>query len=174
MKYSLRELKEKDAPLMLEWMKDPEVNQFFRFDADTMTIESCLSFIRSTDPSSQHYAIVDESDEYLGTISLKSIENGEAEYAISLRRQFHGTGAASKGTQEILRIGFEEIKLNRIYLNVLSDNKRANRFYKKMGFTLDREEKNALEIKGVQRELNWYSIDKGEFFSSKNEKGDEK
>lgn len=174
MKYSLRELKEKDAPLMLEWMKDPEVNQFFRFDADKMTMESCLSFIRSKDPSSKHYAIVNEADEYLGTISLKNIECKEAEYAISVRSKFHGTGAAPNATKEIFRIGFEEMNLNRIYLNVLSDNERANRFYQKMGFKLDREEQNAVEIKGVQKDLNWYSIDKTEFFSSKNEKVDEK
>ena len=32
-RFSLRTLEEKDALLMLEWMHDPSINRFFRFDA---------------------------------------------------------------------------------------------------------------------------------------------
>ena len=33
----LRPLMNKDVTLMLEWMRDPLVNAFFRFDASSMT-----------------------------------------------------------------------------------------------------------------------------------------
>ena len=41
----LRRLEEKDIPGMLEWMHDPEVNRWFRFDAASMTQERAERFI---------------------------------------------------------------------------------------------------------------------------------
>ena len=158
----LRKLELKDAPLMLEWIQDPTIACFFRFDAQSMTVADCEKFIESTDDDSDsiHYAIVNEDDEYLGTISLKNIDyqKREAEYAISTRKRAHGTGAAMVATKEILRIAFEELELKRVYLNVLTENGRANAFYLKVGFRFDYNEENAVEINGVKRSLNWYSI----------------
>ena len=42
----LRALKEKDASMMLEWMHDPKVNEKFRADFASMTIEDVHLFIR--------------------------------------------------------------------------------------------------------------------------------
>ncbi len=158
----LRKLEKKDAPLMLEWMQEPSISCFFRFDAQSMTIQDCEEFIKSADndTNSKHYAIVNEDDEYLGTISLKNIdfEKKEAEYAISTRKKAHGTGAAMAATKEILRIAFEELKLEQVYLNVLKENGRANAFYRKVGFQSDYCEENAVEINGRKCALNWYSI----------------
>ena len=67
----LRRLEEKDIPGMLEWIHDPEINRWFRFDADAMTEERVKRFIdESFSEKSRHYAITNENDEYLGTISL--------------------------------------------------------------------------------------------------------
>lgn len=158
----LRKLELKDAPLMLEWMQDPSIACFFRFDAQSMTVSDCEEFIlcADNDTNSKHYAIVNEDDEYLGTISLKNIDyqKQEAEYAISTRKKAHGTGVAMAATKEILRIAFEELGLKRVYLNVLAENKRANGFYRKAGFWFDYSEENAIEINGKKRALNWYSM----------------
>lgn len=158
----LRNLEEKDAPLMLEWMHDPSIACFFRFDAMSMTEEKCIEYIRAanSDENSRHFAIADENDEYLGTISLKNIdkEKKEAEYAISTRKKAHGTGATMTATKEILRIAFEELGLERVYLNVLAENTRANAFYKKVGFQFDYCEKNAVEINGEKKDLNWFFL----------------
>jgi len=145
---------------MLEWMHDPSIVCFIWFDAMSMTEEKCLEYIRTanSDDNSKHFAIADENDEYLGTISLKNIdyEKKEAEYAISTRKIVHGTGAASTATKEILKIAFEYLELNRVYLNVLKENDRANAFYQKVGFRFDHCEENAIEIFGKLHCLNWY------------------
>lgn len=160
--FRLRNLEEKDATRMLEWMTDPAIIRFFRFDATKMTLESCKSFISESgkQPNCRHWAIVNENDEYLGTISLKEIEKDSAEYAISTRSCAHGTGAALAATRQILDIAFRELGLDRVYLNVLADNGRANAFYRKAGFRYTHTEENALEIRGEKKSLNWYEIGK--------------
>ena len=157
----LRRLEEKDIPGMLEWMHDPDVNRWFRFDAAAMTQERAQKFISdSFTEINRHYAITDSSDEYLGTISLKNIRDGRAEYAISTRKCAHGSGAAIQATSEVLRIAFEELGLDSVYLNVLAENLRANAFYRKAGFCYTHTEQDALEIRGVKKDLNWYEIRK--------------
>ena len=158
----LRKLEEKDAQYMLEWMHDEDINQFFRFDAANMTYEEVLKYIVNANAREDelHYAIVDEEDEYLGTISLKNIDlvNRKAEYAVSTRKKAHGTGVAMEATYEIFKIAFEELGLNKVYLNVLSVNKRANKFYEKVGFEYEGEFKQDLQIRGKYYDLRWYGM----------------
>ena len=162
MNVRLRPLLIKDAVFMYEWMTDPEITRFFRFDASRVTLESCMSYIESAaeQPNAVHFAIVNENDEYLGTISLKDIDMDKrcAEYAISTRKKAHGTGAAMQATKLILQYAFETLHLKRVYLNVLTENGRANAFYQKAGFHFVRQELDALELRGERKALNWYEI----------------
>lgn len=167
MKIHLRELQKKDAYGMIEWMTDPSIICFFQFDATKITIESCFEFIAAANKNFEcrHYAIADEEDNYLGTISLKDIdtEKKSAEYAISTRNCAHGTGAAKQATEEVLKIAFEKLQLERVYLNVLVENARANAFYKKAGFRYERCEEHSIKIRNEWKDLNWYAISREEF-----------
>ncbi len=158
----LRPLADKDAPFMLEWMTDPGITRFFRFDASRVTMDSCRAYIKSAKEQTDavHFAIADENDEYLGTISLKDIdlEKRTAEYAISTRKKAHGAGAAMQATKLILQYAFETLGLEKVYLNVLAENGRANAFYRKAGFCFVKEEPDALELRGESKTLNWYEV----------------
>ena len=157
----LRHLEEKDAPFMLEWMHDSEINCNFLADFASSTLESVLHFIRNSfGDESQHFAFVDNNDEYLGTISLKHIshKNCNAEFAIVTRKKAQGTGAAMKATQELLEYAFEGLKLHRVYLNVLADNVRAQKLYEKCGFVYEGAFLDAVRINGVYRTLKWYGF----------------
>ena len=136
----LRKLEDRDVGAMLEWMHDELVARNFRFDFMSMTEEKARNFIASSfTEENQHFAIVDEADNYLGTISLKNISatDSNAEYAIVVRRKFWGSGYAKKATEEILDYAFNKLHLHKIYLNVLDENARANKFYQKCGFTYE-------------------------------------
>lgn len=164
MKYRLREVKLKDCSGMLEWMHDPQINCLYTNKIKMATKESVEKFIADAAKtreagSTYHYAVVDDQDEYLGTISLKNIDNARgAEYAISMRRQFQGRGIASQATKEILRIAFKELGLNRVYLNVLSDNEHANHFYIKNGFRYEGEFRQCIMIGNERKSLRWYAM----------------
>lgn len=167
----LRRLAAKDSEKMLEWMKDPNINRFFRFDINSINEEQITNFINDSlrDETNLHLAIVNDADEYLGTVSLKNIDykNGSAEYAISLRRNAIGTDLAQRATDTILYIAFFEMDLNKVYLNVLSQNVRAIRFYEKYGFAFEREYIEQVKIRGECQSLKWYGIINTVFFAKK-------
>jgi len=166
----LRKLQKKDAEGMLEWMHDEEIQQNFRTDMLSRDYADALSFIENAvekpeEGKNIHYAIVDEKDEYLGTISLKNVDltAGKAEYAICLRRKAQGKGIAREATQELLRKAFEEFGLERVYLNVLADNEKAIHLYEKCGFCYEGEFRRHLFLNGEYRNLKWYGILKEEY-----------
>lgn len=157
----LRQLKEKDAPLMLEWIKAEDATKNFRFNPDAMNMDTVLAFIaNSFSDTNRHYAICNDDDEYLGTVSLKNIDRYDenAEYAISMRECARGTGAAKFGTQEILKIAFCELGLKKVYLNVYEDNMRARRFYEKTGFSYEGCAKRHIKTADGRKSLCYYGI----------------
>ena len=134
----LRELKMKDAELMLEWMQDEDAVHYLAGDFLSKTISDCESFIlkSQTDSSNLHFAIVSDEDEYMGTTSLKHIHplDGYAEFAVVVRACARAKGYAIFGMREILKYAKTQLKLERVYWCVNKDNCRANRFYQKNGY----------------------------------------
>lgn len=179
--YNLRSLEEKDVDGMLEWMHDPASKKLFRYPFDTQTREKVQNFIEenkgafawirsgsiSPEMKNLHFAVEDENGEYMGTISLKNIDldAGNAEYAISMRACAQGTGAAKRATELVLQIAFLDLKLEKVYLNVLEDNLRAIGFYKKAGFVFEGKARNHVRMGAAYKTLEWYSILKGEFLN---------
>lgn len=136
----LRKLRDYDAPLMLEWMHDDSVVHEMGTDFANKTIEDCYAFINQSqkDIPCVHRAIVDDNDEYMGTVSLKNIDLGKrkAEFGIAIRKKAMGRGYSKFGMDEILRIGFQEYCLDTIFWYVSVNNARAIRFYEKNGYKM--------------------------------------
>ena len=163
----LRDFKKKDAEPMLEWMHSELSQKVFAKDFNSFTKDKVLDFIENAKnyENQVHLACVDEKDNYLGTVSLKNINNEDknAEYAISFHEKAFGTGASTYATKEILRIAFEELKLQKVYLNVLDINERANAFYKKIGFKKVGIFYNHILKSDGYKNLVWYEIQKEEY-----------
>lgn len=169
-KMNLRELKSKDAGLMLEWMQDKDVVGNLHKNFAVMTLDDCKTFIESSKncESNFHLAIVNDYDEYQGTVSLKNInrDNQSAEFGIVVRKSAMGKGYSKEAMVEILHIGFEKLQLNNIYWCVSPMNGRALRFYDKNNFKkIDAAEINNENKKGgytneeIQKYI-WYEIRK--------------
>lgn len=169
---ALRELEFKDAPLMLEWMHDTDIQKGFQKKMLEMTLEDAQRFCEKSvipdvieEGCSVHFAIVDDNDEYLGTISLKniSITNSDAEYAISTRKKVHGKGIATAATGLIFEKAFNEYNLSKVYLNVLKNNERAVGFYVKNGFVYEGDIDEKICIAGEYVTLARYVILKADY-----------
>jgi diamine N-acetyltransferase len=151
----LRRLELKDAELMLEWMHDPSVVENLQTDFASKTIADCEGFIISAQNGSKdlHLSIVDDDDKYRGTVSLKHIQNGSAEFAITVCKSAMGKGYSKYAMTEIIRIGFEELNLQSVYWCVSPENKRAICFYDKNGY--QRVDAISLIIGGVYWQPNF-------------------
>ncbi len=170
----LRKLELKDAPLMLEWMHDDSVVRDLKTNFAAKTIEDCKSFIicAAEDRLNRHLAIVDDADEYMGTVSLKHIESGAAEFGITIRTCAMGKGYSHFGMEQILKYGFAELGLKLVYWCVAPQNQRAVRFYDKHGFPR-RQEVSMLAYgysDDEKKEYIWYYIkpEMADFLSNNN------
>lgn len=173
----LRPLENKDAEFMLEWMLDPNINRFFKFSLEDISIDSVRHFIRRAsretaddeEPSNLHYAVVDGADEYYGTVSLKNIDwqDKTAEYAISTRAIAKHRGYGQFATREIIKIAFEKLHLEQIYLYVLIDNEAAIRMYRKCGFHDNPVKESISTVRGRDMKRFRYEINRDEYFMNK-------
>lgn len=161
----IRPLSMQDFDAMYEWMHDPNVTRHLQADFASKSREEVKDFIarsaeQGEDAAALHYAIVDESNSYMGTVSLKNIDrrNKNAEYAIATRSEAHGKGYAFSGTMDILKVAFEDLLLEKVYLCVTTDNHAANRFYEKCGFSEEGVFRKHLVIEGSFVDLRWYSM----------------
>lgn len=163
----LRRLEQKDSKKMLEWMTDNDLSKHLRIGQKSIDMESVIQFINLSQENTAnlHLAISFDSGEYIGTISLKSISfiNSNSEYAVALTRDSIGKGIAKVATDTILYIGFQLLDLNKIYLNVASNNKRAISFYNKYGFTHEGTFKEHIFLNNEFTDLEWYGITKKQF-----------
>lgn len=166
----IRNLEEKDAKFMLEWMHDKSVTSNMRTDFSSKTLKDAENFIISSreDPNNMHLAIASDLDEYMGTVSLKHIENGSAEFAITVRAAAMGRGYSWFGMESIIEKAFKEYGLECVYWCVSRSNSRAVRFYDKHNFheALDIPQHVLNRYEGVEN-LKWYSVLKGDDFSSR-------
>ncbi len=172
MSIHLRELRETDAPYMLEWMHDEDIQKSFYRDMLHVTLEEaehfCMKASRKPDMSKtydRHWAIADEEDEYLGTISLKKIDLKcrRAEYAIVLRKKTQGLGIGTEATKEVLRIAFDELNLHRVYLTVIDGNDAAIHMYESCGFVYEGMLRDHLIKDGIYHGWRLYGILKDEY-----------
>jgi len=94
------------------------------------------------------YVIADEGDRCLGHVGLYKIDHRVrcAEFAILVGdKKVWGSGIGRACTTFMLRFGFDELQLHRIYLEVLASNGRARKLYDSLGFALE----------GTLRQAQW-------------------
>ena len=165
----LRELKKEDAHSMLSWMHDESVVGMLRGEFSKKTIDDCFLFIQnSISKTNIHLAIASDSDEYMGTVSLKNINRTSAEFAIAVRKEAMGRGYAWFGMETMIQKAFNELGLKSIYWCVSRDNKRAVRFYDKHNFSeiVDVPLKILKRYSGSDN-LKWYSVLNGDNYHMK-------
>ena len=163
----LRALEQKDAERMLSWMHDSAVVDKLQTNFARKTIDDCKNFINnSQDEENIHLAIVDNDDQYMGTVSLKHITKLTAEFAIALCKDAMGKGYSLWAMNEIIKLGFQKYGISHIYWCVAPNNIRALRFYDKNQFPQIEVDEIRI-ISGYTKEqidsYIWYQINLSQF-----------
>lgn len=159
----LRKLELCDAPLMLEWMHDESVVCHLGANFAEKTIDDCRRFISmsQTSDTDLHLAVVNDNNEYMGTVSLKHIDRVHhwAEFAITIRACAMGKGYSRWAMAQILDKGLKEQALERIFWCVSPKNERAVRFYDKCGYRRISNVPEQLSACYEGMDLYWYVYD---------------
>ncbi|SKA62326.1 Protein N-acetyltransferase, RimJ/RimL family [Succinivibrio dextrinosolvens DSM 3072] len=167
----LRNLELKDADFMLEWMHDEDVVNQLKGNFLSKTKSDVIKFIESSKDTSSnlHLAICSDSDEYMGTVSLKNIDQKRkiAEFAIAVRKKAMNCGYSWFGMDSIIKRAFDLLDLECVYWCVSKNNNRALSFYNKHNFheVFDIPE-DVINRYDKSDGLKWYSVLKGDVLTN--------
>ena len=137
MEVSIRRFEKTDIPKKVEWINNPENNQFLHYDIP-ISVESTEKWFDSHAGDDTRYDAVIEADGVpVGIIGLLEIDrkNSKAEYYVTIgETSYKGKGVAKAASRLILEYGFETIGLNRIYLFTEIENVAAQKLFERLGF----------------------------------------
>ena len=157
---TLRELLLSDAPDVLIFRGDPEVQ---KYDDPILhnvgEVQAFIEEIRAEYTAQEGLAwavTLNNSDTVLGLFGFHHWNkyHRRAEVGYGLARVYWGQGIGSEAVRAIVRFGFEQMDLNRIYAGTIADNHESVRLLEKVGF----------QREGTRRKHSWE--DDGTFHDS--------
>jgi len=133
----LRPIQSTDLPYIIAWSRDAEIARLADGDYPQTLVEAegWLKEINS-DRYRKYFGIVFEN-EVIGDVELDHIawRSGDAELRIRIgRKELWNRGIGTDAVRAVLRYGFLDLNLRRIYLRVYAHNQRAISCYTKSGF----------------------------------------
>ena len=128
----------------------------------------------STSRSSKRYvARLRGSDEFVGMFRIDMIDfiNGNAFVGCDIAPSKQGQGYATEFYRHILDYLFEGCRLHRVELVTLQDNDKAQNLYKKLGFVVEGERRQAIFRDGTYKNLVAMGLLASEWVSAKSKIG---
>ncbi len=129
---------------ILEWANDPAVtgnSHFWRQPSDRKRVARFI-LEREDDPDSVYYAAfvredcTDSAVSYVGNVFLFQINrtHRHCQVGITIKQSAWNRGFAQEMLPAVLNYGFEDLGMNKVYLQVFTTNTKAVGLYRKLGF----------------------------------------
>ena len=135
----LRPLEQEDAEAIVRWFNDQDVARTLRM-WKPMTKGAEAHYLEEV-ARSEHDVVLGiclrDGDRFVGVTGLHGFElkNRSAMFGILVgEKDLWGKGYGTEATSLIVGVGFGTMNLNRIWLEVFSENERGIRAYEKVGF----------------------------------------
>jgi [ribosomal protein S5]-alanine N-acetyltransferase len=155
---TLRPLTLEDADAVHDWARLPESCRYQAWGPNTY--DQTLAFVRSAlaAPAGQRVLAVLADGEVVGTAQLKlhGASTGEIGYGIHPRRWGHGIATAA--ARELLRIGFAERGLHRIFGTCDPRNVASAAVLRKIGMRYEGRMRGTVHIRDGWRDSDLYAI----------------
>ena len=141
-----------------DWRNKESVKKHFIYQKP-FTIEGHRKWLKNmvaTGKVAQFIIFSKKDQKDVGSVFLRDIddEHHKAEYGIFIGEDdARGKGVGTAAAELILKYGFEELKLHKIFLRVLADNGRAVHSYEKAGFKKEAYLKDDVFIDGKYRDI---------------------
>lgn len=133
----IRKFERADIPKKVEWVNNPENNQFLHYDIPICVEKTEKWFDSHLGENTRYDAVIEVDGVPVGTIGLLEIDrkNSKAEYYIAMGETcYNGKGIAKEASKSILEYGFQILGLNRIYLFTEVENVAAQKLFERVGF----------------------------------------
>jgi RimJ/RimL family protein N-acetyltransferase len=139
---TLRRYLETDYDDLLKLQSSPDVTRFLLYDPKTpeQVRESLAGRMADVPMDTDGQAlttavILRETGQHVGevTLFLNSVEHRTGEIGFVFHSDFHGRGFAAEASIELLRLGFEELGLNRIIGRLDARNTGSANLLKRLG-----------------------------------------
>ena len=138
----LRPLEIKDVDALYRFRNDSEVTARLVGYSAGMSKPNLEQWVHDhkNNADEAFWAIADsKSDDCIGHVALYNIDHRarSAEFGIALDKSAWGHGIGTVSTTAVIRFGFEQLNLHRIYLTVLASNNAAIRLYEQLQFRVE-------------------------------------
>lgn len=162
---AIRDFREDDIERKIKWINDSHNNCFLHYDIPLEHEKTYQWFVNKNNDIRQD-CIIEYEGKPVGLIGLLAIDriNQKAEYYISMGfDSYKRKGIATIATELILDYAFNDLAINKVYLNVDAENKAACNLYKKTGFKCEGLFRQDLFHKGRLVDRKRFSILKNDF-----------
>ncbi len=149
-----------DLDIIHKLVKDRDIYKFQHWGPNTYEdsknyIEMCLSGQKENPRKSFELCITDkETHEVLGAIGIRiqSIQNKKADLGYWLKRDLWGKGLITEATKEIIRFGFDDLGMQRIYATADPRNLASLKVLQKSGMVKEGILKSDMIVRGETRD----------------------
>jgi len=157
----LRAIEREDLPDYVRWLNDPAVLAYFG-DQVPLSLAREESWYNDMlqDPSIRAFAVEFEG-QHIGGAGFGNIDGRNASAEVGLfigLPEMWDRGLGYDVLKTMVRFGFEQMNLHRIYLRVFAGNERAIHLYEKAGFRHEGCWRQAAFRHGRYHDLLWMSI----------------
>jgi [ribosomal protein S5]-alanine N-acetyltransferase len=161
----LRKLSMRDASDVFEYASIPEVAEHVTWEFHR-NISDSMHFLRIMiqqydDGIPSPWGIIDkEEGKLIGTIGFHvwSQQNAFAEAGYALSKQYWNKGLMTEAFNEVIKFGFEKMKLNRIEATCKPENTASEKVMTKCGMKYEGLMRKKLYAKSEYHDLKLYSL----------------
>lgn len=173
MDFKLRFVEEEDLNFLSEIRKDPEVEKNLGTFAMLNKLKQREWFYSMCKDETKMYCIFEnkikgflqKKIQKIGYVRIINIDQQNKSMCVGgdIHKEFRNKGYSKEMYKLIFELGFEKLNMNRLWLLVLADNKRAKHIYEKMGFIEEGRQRQAIFKNGEYRDYIMMSILKDEY-----------
>ena len=158
---TLRAVEREDLSDYVRWLNDPVVLEYFGNQVPLALVQEEKWYDDMLrDPSLRAFAVEFEG-QHVGNAGFGNIDGRNASAEVGLfigSPEMWDRGLGSDVLKTLVRFGFEQMNLNRIYLQVFAGNQRAIHLYEKVGFRHEGRWRQAGFRHGRYHDLLWMSV----------------
>lgn len=161
----VRRLDEHDLQLRVDWMNNPKVFKSMHFEVPVLIDNTKNWYERNLCNDNRVDLVFVEDGAIVAFGGLTGINRAtnKAELYIFVNPESQKGGIGTRATKELCKYGFEEMGLEKIYLETNEDNIVAQRVYEKCGFVLEGKLRNEYRsADGALMCRMYYGLLKGE------------